>query len=81
MSKCPKCGVEIDYLDVKVTETIDYTVILEDGEDGSLEWEADPDPRGENSKSVEASCPECGAILFSGDDIDAKLEDFLRGDE
>lgn len=78
MNKCPYClATNIDYLDVRKTKATDYTVALEDGE---LEWEPDPDPRGNDEEHTVVNCPMCGQILFSGDDdMDATIEDFLKG--
>jgi len=73
MPKCPKCGKEINSLDIVSTEN----GILRIGEDGNveIEWASDYGP--ENIK-YEAYCPECGEKIF--DDIDEAIA-FLEEDK
>jgi hypothetical protein len=79
--KCPLCGEVSDYVNATVTNpAVEAEVYLEEGE---TEWEYDPEPRYQGEKHVQVTCPKCNKEIHSGDydDVDAWIEDFLKGVE
>ena len=75
MPKCPKCGEEIDHLNLKSIDGGEMS-LSEDGEDGEFQIDWNSDIYGEETLDTSASCPECGEKLF--DDYE-EASDFLRG--
>jgi predicted RNA-binding Zn-ribbon protein involved in translation (DUF1610 family) len=73
MTKCSKCGEEIDELLARGSVPIDRRISL--SSDGSLNWgEADTDF---DEVFEEYVCPECGEVLFKDQ---LKAIAFLEGE-
>jgi len=80
---CPKCGVEIDHLDVYCHEENRYRVSLMT-KDNSLDWSTSEVIEGTETKR-DYECPECNSYLFKTDNPHSLEKDvivpFLRGIE
>lgn len=80
MTDCPRCGEEINKLDVYSNEVNKYTVTVDDPEPTDLKWER-KGTMPESCSEDNYYCPECDQLLFETmdgyDDSPQIVIDFL----
>ena len=75
MPKCPKCGVDIQYLSYRQLGTLFFDVRLDNKALG-LQYDGQDD---ESNDEGVFGCPECGEDLFEGYNCSEDALTFLGG--